>query len=560
MAVTRSLFRTIAVHRDRACEIVGALNRAVSGNNESNMFITLFLCILDLGTGRLVYCNAGHNPPVLSGRGEEPHFLACTSNIPIGVFGDFEYEEEYLDLGFERMLLLYTDGLTEAENRDSSLYSEARLLSTMQTLRGLSARETVETLEESVRTFAGGAEQSDDLTMLALGRLLPVRKSQEDALENVSDYTVELLVPTECPHVGKTVEEAGLYNVEGGHIIEIIRFDHEIISPVSKDEFIFGGDRLIFSGDVARILELKKTHQLVNATHHVFALNEVEGNRRLQMANVKFTSSLVGKKMRDTDFEESNDVVLVAVAREGERIQESPREVVLEKGDTLLLECSQSFLKRQDSYASELQLFDSENVPNIGRKTVLSALIMLAMILLSSFNVLPLMSSCFLAAFAMIITRCCSIKQARESIDWSILMIFAGSVCMGMAIERVGLAELLADNLLALAGNSPFWVLTCICVCGVVLSEFVSNTAAAAILYPVAYQTALVMDVNPLTFCIGLLISVSLCFASPIGSPTHMLVYGPGGYRFSDFMRVGIIMNVIMLIATLVFTPMIFPF
>ena len=209
---------------------------------------------------------------------------------------------------------------------------------------------------------------------------------------------------------------------------------------------------------------------------------------------------------------------------------------------------------------SELQLFASENVPNIGSKTVLSALIMLAMILLSSFNVLPLMSSCFLAAFAMIITHCCSIKQARDSIDWGILMIFAGSVCMGMAIERVGLAELLADNLLALAGNSPFWVLTCVCVCGVVLSEFVSNTAAAAILYPVAYQTALAMDVYPLTFCIGLLISVSLCFASPIGSPTHMLVYGPGGYRFSDFMRVGIIMNVIMLIATLVFTPMIFPF
>ena len=272
------------------------------------------------------------------------------------------------------------------------------------------------------------------LSMLALSRLLPVRKSQEDALENVSDYTVELMVPTECPHVGKTVEEAGLYNVEGGHIIEIIRFDHEIISPVSKDEFIFGGDRLIFSGDVARILELKKTHQLVNATHHVFSLKEVEGNRRLQMANVKFTSSLVGKRMRDTDFEESNDVVVVAVAREGERIQDSPREVVIEKGDTLLLECSPSFLKRQEGYASDLQLFDSEKVPNIGSKTVLSALIMLAMILLSSFNVLPLMSSCFLAAFAMIITHCCSIKQARDSIDWSILMIFAGSVCMGMAI------------------------------------------------------------------------------------------------------------------------------
>ena len=95
------------------------------------------------------------------------------------------------------------------------------------------------------------------LSTLALSRLLPVRKSQEDALENVSDYTVELLVPTECPHVGETVEEAGLYKVPGGHIIEIIRFDHEIISPVSKDEFIFGGDRLVFSGDVERILELR---------------------------------------------------------------------------------------------------------------------------------------------------------------------------------------------------------------------------------------------------------------------------------------------------------------
>ena len=398
------------------------------------------------------------------------------------------------------------------------------------------------------------------LSTLALSRLLPVRKSQEDALENVSDYTVELLVPTECPHVGETVEEAGLYKVPGGHIIEIIRFDHEIISPVSKDEFIFGGDRLVFSGDVERILELRKSHQLVNATHHVFTLDEVDRNRRLQMANVRFTSPLVGKKMEDTDFEEKNDVVLVAVTREGERIQQSPREVVLEKGDTLLLECSPSFLKHPANYQADLQLFDSEKVPNIGSKTIVSSLIMVAMILLSSFNVLPLMTSCFLAAFAMIITHCCSIRQARESIDWGILLIFAGSVCMGLAIEKVGLAELLAAKLLSFSGNSPLLTLTCVCLCAIILSELVSNTAAAAILYPVAYQAALTMNVNPMTFCIGLLIAVSCCFASPVGSPTHMLVYGPGGYRFSDFMRLGLIMNVIILAATLFITPIVFPF
>lgn len=112
------------------------------------------------------------------------------------------------------------------------------------------------------------------------------------------------------------------------------------------------------------------------------------------MANVRFTSPLVGKKMEDTDFEEKNDVALIAVAREGERIQQSPREVVLEKGDTLLLECSPSFLKHPANYQADLQLFDSEKVPNIGSKTIVSSLIMVAMILLSSFNVLPTGASC----------------------------------------------------------------------------------------------------------------------------------------------------------------------
>ena len=173
MAVTRSLFRTIATHRETAKEIVSALNRAVADNNEANMFITLFVGILDLQTGELGYCNAGHNPPVLSREGEDAHFLSCHSNIPIGVFEDFEYTEEHLPLGFGRMLLLYTDGLTEAENREKALYSDARLLETMQALKGLGAQETIDALGKCVQDFANGAEQSDDLTMLAL-QLKPI--------------------------------------------------------------------------------------------------------------------------------------------------------------------------------------------------------------------------------------------------------------------------------------------------------------------------------------------------------------------------------------------------
>lgn len=189
-----------------------------------------------------------------------------------------------------------------------------------------------------------------------------------------------------CPSaecIGKTVKEAGLDEVEGGHLIEIIRFDKEIISPVNEDEYILGGDRLIFAGKVDEILKLRDSHQLVNATHHVFSLDEIDSNRKLRMAHVRFTSSLVGTRMADSDFEERNNVVLVAVAREGERINGSPREIVLEKGDTLLLECPPHFNAEDNTFSSNLQFFDTDLLVKTGKKTLVSSLILLAMILLS---------------------------------------------------------------------------------------------------------------------------------------------------------------------------------
>ena len=156
------------------------------------------------------------------------------------------------------------------------------------------------------------------------------------------------------------MKEAGLDEVEGGHLIEIIRFDKEIISPVNEDEYILGGDRLIFAGKVDEILKLRDSHQLVNAIHHVFSLDEIDSNRKLRMVHVRFTSSLVGTRMADSDFEERNNVVLVAVAREGERINGSPREIVLEKGDTLLLECPPHFNAEDNTFSSNLQFFDTD--------------------------------------------------------------------------------------------------------------------------------------------------------------------------------------------------------
>ena len=397
------------------------------------------------------------------------------------------------------------------------------------------------------------------LATIAMKKLIPERTSPEEALENSQNYTVELLVPSDAKFIGETLKDARLFQVEGGHIIEIIRFDKEIISPVSEDEFIFGGDRLVFSGQVDEILKLRNSHQLVNAAHHVFSVNEVDSNRKLRMANVRFSSSLVGTRMVDTDFEERNNMVLIAIAREGERINQSPREIVIEKGDTLLLECPPRS-KSESALTPDLQFFESSLIPQEGKKTLTSSLILLAMIICSSLNIIPLLQASFLAAFAMIILRCCSINQARESIDWGLLMVFAGSISLGSAIEYTGIATKIAEGILSVCGSNPMFALAGICFAATFLTEFTSNTATAAIFFPITYQIAVTLGVNPLTFCIALMIAVSSSFATPIGSPTHMMVYGPGGYRFVDFMRIGLPMNFIILAADLFIVPLLFPF
>ena len=396
------------------------------------------------------------------------------------------------------------------------------------------------------------------LSIIALSRFLPVRQSPEDALQGTGEYTIELMVPTMSPLVGKTVKEAGLDNVDGGHLIEIIRMDREVITAVEDDEFIFGGDRLIFSGDVEKILALREAHQLVNATHHIFSLDEVDLNRKLRMVTVGYKSAFIGSCMCNTSFEEDNNLVLVAIAREGEVVKGSPREVEMKAGDTLLLECSQRF--KVDSYSKyNLLEMDSTSLYKPDVRTLYSSLIMIAMVAVSSLGYLTLLQAAFIAAFAMIACRFCSIEQARESIDWRLLMIFAGSISLGTAIQDTGIAEWISQGILVLCDGSALVALAGICLIGTFITEFTSNTATAAIFFPIAYQTAVNMNVNPLTFCVALMVAVSSSFATPIGSPTHMIVYGPGGYRFSDFARIGIPMNFIIWIANLFITLLLFP-
>ena len=396
------------------------------------------------------------------------------------------------------------------------------------------------------------------LSIIAMRKLLPYRQAPESAFESTSEYTVELLVPSDNPHIGETVEEAGLMNVRGGNLIEVIHFD-EMVSPALSDELVMGGDRLIYSGQIDEILDLKESHGLVNADHMVFTMSEVDKNRQLRTAYVNFGSSLINKKMSGTSFEKDNNMILVAVARRGKRINEPPREVLLQAGDTLLLECPPHLNIQASGSFSQVHFFDSDQVPNIGKKTLISTTIMIAMVTLSALNIIPLLQCAFLAAIAMLIFKCCNVDQAMKSINWEILMVFAGSVVLGVAIQKTGIAERLAFGILDVCGTNPIVVMTAICLVGTFITEFISNTAAGAMFFPIMYEAAEKLGYEPYPFLIALMVSVSSSFATPIGSPTHMLVYGPGGYRFSDFMRIGLLMNFIILAANIFIVNIIYP-
>jgi len=199
------------------------------------------------------------------------------------------------------------------------------------------------------------------------------------------------------------------------------------------------------------------------------------------------------------------------------------------------------------------------NLPQVSWKTVVSALIMLGMILLSSLNVMSLLSSAVVAAAAMLIFRCCSPEQAMKSIDWSVLMIFAGSVVIGTAIQKTGVAEALANGVMHICGGKPLLVMIMMSLTATFVTEFISNTAAGAIFFPIVYHAATTMGCDPMPFLISLMIAVSSSFATPIGSTTHLLVYGPGGYKFSDFMKIGIPMNFIILAANILIVNLVYP-
>lgn len=395
------------------------------------------------------------------------------------------------------------------------------------------------------------------ITIQIFRHRLPNRNSPEKSFADSADYTVELQIPTDSHVVGKTISEAGLDRIHGGHLIEIVRFDREVISPVPADEFLFGGDHLVFAGQINSILDLRKSHGLVNATHHVFHIADVSKKRNLQMATIDPNSPLIGHRMSDTSFEDSNGLVLVAIARQGNRVEGIPREVSLRAGDTLLLESSQPI--NPESFSSNLNFLDSEILLQAKKsKPIFASLILAGVILLSTFKVMPLLHCSILAAMLIVILGCCNFKQAQNAIHWKLLMIFAGSVCLGKALDVTGVSAAIGKYVGLICDDDAFSALIFLAIVTAITTEFIGGPLCAAIFAPIAIHTATLLNSNVMAFCIAVLISTNAAFLTPIGSNANTIVYGPGGYKFTDYLGVGFPLKIVILVTNIIMVNLLY--
>jgi len=390
--------------------------------------------------------------------------------------------------------------------------------------------------------------------------LLPDRQAAISGTDELRQYTVDMAIDLESPLVGKTVEQAGLRHLPNLYLAAINR-DTQTISAVGPQTQLQGNDHLRFVGVVDSILDLQRIKGLRPATDEVFKLEGARKERGLIEAVVSNTCPIVGQTIRESRFRTLYNAVVVAAARNGSRLTGKIGDIRLQPGDTLLLEASSDFInKRRISRDFYLVSSLPNSEPIRHERSPIAFILTIIMVTLAAFGWLTMLQSAVLAAVGMILFGCCSPNQAIRSIDWSVLLVIAAALALGQALDSTGAAEAIATRVVALAGNNPLWVLAAIYTVTTVLTEIITNNAAAALVFPIALSLANQLGVSSLPFVIAIMVAASASFATPIGYQTNLMVCGPGGYKFSDFARIGIPLNILYGVMTIAIAPLLYPF
>jgi di/tricarboxylate transporter len=395
--------------------------------------------------------------------------------------------------------------------------------------------------------------------VIAAPTLIPARKEAVEEHVDARQYQVEFIIKKGSPVIGKSIESAGLRRLPGLFLSAIERGGVPL-PAVDPDLTLMEDDRLAFVGLLESVLDLRSIRGLEPDDDQADKLEVTSSTRALAEAVVSANSPLVGKSVRQSNFRKRYNAVILAVHRQGQQINAKIGDIVLKTGDTLLLETHLNF--RSDWRSSD-HFFLVSDVPDAmpvrHNRAPIALTIMVVLIALLIWAPVDRVTAVWSCALAMVLTRCATGTEAREGLEWRVLLVIAGAIGIGNALVNTGLAAEAGGYVATLGAD---WglvpMLFLIFLIGAALSQFITNYAAAALLFPICMTSASAMGIDSTPVIFVLMMGVGCSFISPIGYQTNLMVYGPGGYRFLDYARLGIPLTILLAIVSAVLAPMVY--
>ena len=396
--------------------------------------------------------------------------------------------------------------------------------------------------------------------LVASRRLLPDRQGPVEQLENAREYAVEARVLPGGPLVGRSIAEVGLRSMTYAFVLDIKRGER-LLTAVGPSEVLEENDRITFVGIVDAVNELRRIPGISVAEDQTYQLDLQHGKRWLVEIVLSRSAPVIGHTVRQANFRSLYGAAIISISRDGARLEGKLGDVTLEAGDTLLVEADQGFVARHKYNRDFLlvsRLQDSAR-PNFARAPIAFA-ILLAMLVVSAIEWIPLFQASFIAAGLMVATGCVNLNIARRSVEYPVLAGIGASFALGFALAESGAAALLAGYIGDVARGDPFWALVVLYLATVILTELITNNAAGVLMFPIAMAVAQEGGVNFMPYVIAVMVGASAGFITPIGYQTNLMVYGPGGYRWMDYIRFGVPLSILVGIASMFIIPAVWPF
>ncbi len=385
------------------------------------------------------------------------------------------------------------------------------------------------------------------LIVVAAPRLLPERRDTEAAGTGRS-YLMSMQVVERGAFDGQSVEAGGLRHLQGVFLVEVER-QGTVIAPVAPTFVLRGGDRLTFAGRVDLVLDIQSMSGLVSAEDpHLEAVDS--DDHTFFEAVVGVASPLSGRTLAEAGFRSRYQAAVVGIHRSGAPVEAKFGQVRLRPGDTLLVLAADGFDQRWSDHRDFLLVSRlGGSPPRATRRAPVALLAVVALVVLPAVGVLSVLEASLIAAGAVVLGGVLTPREAREAVDFSVLITIGAAFGLGAALDGVGLAEDLAGGIVTgfdFMGDTG--VVLGIVVATMLLTELITNVAAVALVFPVALETAAQTGLDPRTLALGVAVAASASFLTPIGYQTNTMVYGPGRYRFTDYLRLGVPMSVLTVI------------